>query len=83
MKFDALILKKALNHNQSSVARPKKDRHKAYFVFKPQEWDKDKDKQIKCKSANVKVGKAPGFKKVLYQLQGDELPEKWILWKKM
>ena len=42
----------------------------------------DKDNQIKCKPANVEVGKAPGFKKVLYQLQGDEPPETWILWKK-
>ena len=64
------------------MARPKKDRHKAYFSLKPQEWDKEKDKQIKCKPPNIRLGKSAGFKKVLYQLLGNVPPEKWILWKK-
>ena len=57
MKFGAPIPKKASKHSQGSVTRPEKDRHKAYFGLKPQEWDKDKDNQIKCKPANVTVWK--------------------------
>ena len=41
-----------------------------------------KKHQIKCKPPTVRVGQSAGFKKTLYQLQGDEPPEKWILWKK-
>ena len=37
MKFGAPIPKKASKHSQGSVARPEKDRHKAYFGLKPQE----------------------------------------------
>ena len=81
MKFGTIIPKKVSKHSQGSVAHPKKDRHKAYFALKPEEWDKDKDNQIKCKPANVKVGKSPQFDNVLYQLLGDKPPEKWILWK--
>ena len=36
MKFGAPIPKKASKHSAGSVARPKKDRHKAYFGLKPQ-----------------------------------------------
>ena len=36
---------------------------------------------IKRKPPNVRVGQPAGFEKQLYQLQGDEVPEKWILWK--
>ena len=28
------------------------------------------------------MGQLAGFEKLLYQLQGDEVPKKWILWKK-
>ena len=56
MKFGAIIPKKASKHSQGSVARPEKERHKGYFSLKPQEWDREKDHQIKCKHANVKVG---------------------------
>ena len=82
MKVGVIIPKKPSKHSQGSVARPEKERHKAYFGLKPQKWDKEKDNQIKCKPANVKAGKAPGFEKILYQLKGDEPPKKWILWKK-
>ena len=82
MKVGAIIPKKASKHSQGSVARLNKKQHKTYFFFKPLEWDKEKDNQIKCKPANFKVGKAPGFKKILYQLQRDKPPVKWLLWKK-
>ena len=82
IKNGSIIPKKASKHSQGSVARPEKDRHKAYFSLKPQEWDKEKDKQIKCKPPNVRLGKSAGFEKVLYQLLGNEPPEMWILWKK-
>ena len=82
MVFGAIISKKASKHSTGSVARPEKDRHKVYFALKPQEWNKDKDHQIKCKPANVKVRKLSWFDKVLYQLLGNKPPEKWILWKK-
>ena len=81
MKNGGIIPKKASKHSQGSVARPEKDRHTAYFSLKPHEWNKEKDIQIKCKPPNVRLGKSAGFKKILYQLLGNE-PEKWILWKK-
>ena len=37
---------------------------------------------IKQKAPNVRQGLQQGFEKQLYQLQGDEPPEKYILWKK-
>ena len=80
MKVGNVIPKKASKHSQGSVAQPECERHKAYFSLKPIEWDKDKDKQIKCKPPSVKQGKSAGFEKILYQLQGDEPPEKFILW---
>ena len=66
MKFGHVIPKKASKHSQGSVALPEKDRHKAYFSLKPHEWDKEKDKQIKCKPPSVKQGKSAGFEKILY-----------------
>ena len=40
------------------------------------------DKQIKMKQPAVKQGKSARFEKVLYVLQGNKPPEKFILWKK-
>ena len=74
MKVGAIIPKKVSKHNQGSIERP--ERHKAYFGLKPQEWDRGKDHQIKCKPPTAKVGQSAGFEKTLYQLQGDEPPEK-------
>ena len=82
MKTGTVIPKKASKFSQGSVSRPVSDRHKAYLTLKSQEWDKDKDKQIKCKPPNIKTGKSAGFEKVLYQLKGDKGPEKCILWTK-
>ena len=76
MKNSSSIPKKASKHSQGSVARPKKNRYKAYFSLKPVEWDNEKDKQIKCKHPNVRLGKSAGFEKILYQLLGNEPPEK-------
>ena len=80
MKFGNVIPKKTSKQSHGSVTRQERDRHKAYFSIKPIEWDKEKDKQIKCKPPSIKQGKSAGFKKILYQLQGNEPPEKFILW---
>ena len=80
MKVGIIIPKKVLKHSQGSVKR--QEQHKAYFGLKPQEWDREKDHQIKCKPSTARVGQSAGFKKTFYQLQGDEPPKKWILWKK-
>ena len=80
MKVGAIIPKKVLKHSQGSIKRTK--RHKGYLTLKPQQWDQEVDLVIKCKPPAARVGKSAGFKKILYQLQGDEQPEKWILWKK-
>ena len=80
MKVGAIIPKKVSKHSQGSVEHP--EQHKAYLGLKPQEWDKEKDHQIKYKPPTARVGQSAGFKKTLYQLQRDELPEKWILWEK-
>ena len=74
MKLGATIPRKKGNHSQSSVERP--DRHKAYLTLKPQVWDQEVDHVIKRKPTNVRVGQSAGFEKQLYQLQGDEGPEK-------
>ena len=37
---------------------------------------------VKCKPPTAKAGKYAGFKKTLYQLMGNEPPEKYILWVK-
>ena len=39
------------------------------------------DTLIKQKAPNVRQGQQQGFEKQLYQLQGNEPPEKFILWK--
>ena len=80
MKIGVIIPKKISKHSQGSVKR--REWHKAYLSLKPQEWDREKDNQIKCKVPTARVGQSVGFKKTLYQLQGDEPPKKWILWKK-
>ena len=82
MKISTPIPRKQSKHGKASVERPERDRHKAFFSIKPLEWNKDKDKQIKMKQPTAKAGKSAGFEKILYQLQGDEPPEKFILWKK-
>ena len=51
-------------------------------MLKPQQWDCKVDRVIKCKPPTAQVGKSAGFEKTLYQLQGNEVPEEWILWKK-
>ena len=80
MKVGQPIPKKKGNHSQGSVERT--DRHKAYLTLKPQVWDHEVDHQIKQKAPNVRQGQTQGFDKMLFQLQGDEVPEKYILWKK-
>ena len=80
MKVGQQIPKKKGNHSQGSVERT--DRHKAYLTLKPQMWDREVDHMIKQKALNVQQGQPQGFEKLLFQLQGDEVPEKWILWKK-
>ena len=55
--------------------------NKAYLSLKFQEWDREIDHEIKCKPPATRIGKSAGFEKTLYQLQGDEPPEKWIHWK--
>ena len=65
MKFGAPIPKKASKHSQGSVARLEKDRHKAYFFLKPQEWNKDKDNQIKCSQQTLKLEKRLGLKSLV------------------
>ena len=75
-----IIPKKTSKLSQGSVSQPVNDRHKAFLSLKPQEWCEEKDKQIKCKPPNVKTGKLAGFERILYQLQGDEVPEKFLLW---
>ena len=80
MKVGQPIPKKKGNHSQGSVDRI--DRHKAYLTLKPQVWDREVDHMIKQKAPNVRQGQQQGFEKLLFQLQGDEVPEKWILWKK-
>ena len=51
------------------------------MTLKPQVWDREVDHQIKQKAPNVRQGQTQGFDKMLFQLQGDESPEKYILWK--
>ena len=79
MKVAATIPKKKGNLSQGSVDQI--DRHKAYLTLKPIMWDSDVDTLIKQKEPNVQQGQQQGFKKQLYQLQGNEPPEKYILWK--
>ena len=79
MKVGNAIPKKTSKHSQYSVARPERDRHKAYFSLKLLKWDKEIDKQIKCKPPSVKQGKSAGFEKILNQLQDNEPLEKFIL----
>ena len=79
MKLGNTIPKKKGNHSQGSVDPI--DRHKAYLTLKPIMWDSDVDTLIKQKAPNVRQGQQQGFKKQLYQLQGDEPPEKYILWR--
>ena len=78
MKIGATIPRKQSKHSKSSVERPERKQHKAFFTIKPIEWEK-KDKQIKLKQPSVKQGKSAGFEKVLYILQGNEPLEKFIL----
>ena len=79
MKVHQPIPRKKGNHSQSSVDRP--ERHKAFLSLKPIPWDRDEDHVIKRKPASVGVGQVAGFEKTFFQLQGDEKPEKFILWK--
>ena len=74
MKFAQAIPRKKGNHSQSSLERT--DKHKAFLTLKPILWDRDKDHVIKRKPPNVGVGQVAGFEKQLFQLQGDEGPEK-------
>ena len=53
-----------------------------YLTLKPHQWDCKVDHVIKCKPPSARDGESAGFEKTLYQLEGDEIPEKWILWKK-
>ena len=76
MKIGGVIPKKASKYSLSSTTQSECDHHKAYFSIKPIEWSKEIDKQIKCKPPNVKQRKSAGFEKILYQLQGNEPPEK-------
>ena len=80
MKVSAVIPKKKGNHSQGSVERT--NRHKGYLTLKPQQWDRKVDHIIKCKPPNVWLGQSVDFEKMLYQLQGDKVPKKWIIWKK-
>ena len=79
MKVTVTIPKKKGNHSQGSVDVI--DRHKAYLTLKPIMWDSDVDTLIKQKAPNVRQGQQQGFEKQLYQLQGNEPPQKYILWK--
>ena len=81
MKNGATIPRKPSKHGKASVERSERERHKAFLTIKPIGWEKT-DKQIKMKQPAVKQGKSAGFEKVLYVLQGNEPPEKFILWKK-
>ena len=81
MKTGTIIPRMLSKHSKTSVKRSERKRHKAFFTIKPIEWEKT-DKQIKMKQPAVKQGKSAGFEKVLYILQGNEPPEKFILWKK-
>ena len=81
MKNGATIPRKLPKHSKASVEHSERERHKAFLTIKPIEWEKT-DKQIKMKQPVVKQGKSAGFEKVLYILQGNEPPEKFILWKK-
>ena len=80
MKLGQQIPKKKGHHSKGSLERT--DRHKAYMTLKPQVWDREEDYQIKQKAPKVRQGQTQGFDKMLFQLQGDEPPEKYILWKK-
>ena len=79
MKLGNTIPKKKGNHSQDSVDRI--DRHKAFLTLKPIIWDSDVDTLIKQKAPNIQQGQQQGFEKQLYQLQGNEPPEKYILCK--
>ena len=81
MKNGATIPRKRSKHGKASVERSERERHKAFLTIKPIEWEKT-DKQIKMKQPAVKQGKSAGFEKILYILQGNKPPEKFILWKK-
>lgn len=81
MKNGTIIPRKQSKHSKASVERSGCERHKAFFIIKPIEWEKT-DKQIKMKQPAVKQGRSAGFEKVMYVLQGNEPPEKFILWKK-
>ena len=81
MKTGTIIPRKPSKHSKASVERSERERHKAFLTIKPIEWEKS-DKQIKMKQPAVKQGKSAGFEKVLYVLQGNKPPEKFILWKK-
>ena len=74
MKIGGIIPKKRGNHSQGSVERT--DKHKGYLTLKPQQRDREVDHIIKFKPPNVRIGQSAGFEKMLYQLQGDEVPEK-------
>ena len=72
MKIGATIPKKKGNHSQGRVEDT--DRHKGYLTLKQQLWDRKVDHIIKCKAPNVRLRQLAGFKKMLYQQQGDEVP---------
>ena len=78
MKNSEPIPRKIGNHSKGSVERPV--RHKAYLTVKPDPWDREKDHVIKRKPATVGVGQVAGFEKTFFQLQGNEQPEKFLLW---
>ena len=82
MKIRQVIPKKKSNDSNGSDKRHPIDRHKCYFTIKSITRDKDIDAVIKCKPPTAKADKSAGFKKTLYQLKGDEPPEKFVLWVK-
>ena len=81
MKVGTTIPRKLSKHSKASVEHSERKQHKVFLTIKPIEWEKS-DKQIEMKQPTVKQGKSSGFEKVLYVLQGNEPPEKFILWKK-
>ena len=80
MKVGTVIPRKASKFSQGSVNRPLSERHKAFLTIKPIGWNKEDDTQIKLKAPSAKQGISAGFDKYLFQLDGNEPPEKFILW---
>ena len=83
MKIGQVIPKKKSKLSNGNEKHHPIDRHKCYYIIKPIVRDNDTNAVIKCKSPTAKAGKSAGFQKPLYQLKGDEHPEKnFVLWVK-